>query len=210
MNPLAAREPVRRTRRPMPLALLVLLVLSAMFGLGMVGEFYFRWVHYDENPSHSMKPTLKEGQFVLVVPAWGRLKDGDVVEFVPPIIAVTPRDVDASGKVSVHFIKRVVGVPGDLVEIKKGVLYRNGIAQVEPFTKEKSEVDFELVKYKGALWPLAIDGDSVNGDERTAAPFRISEDKEMETVRDLRAEKLPPGYCLVMGDSRNESFDSRF
>jgi len=77
---------------------------------------------------------------------WGGVHDGDVIEFTPPVMAVTPKDVSPNGRVLVDFLKRVVGVPGDLVEIRKGMLYRNGAAVSEPYVAEKSEVDFRLVR----------------------------------------------------------------
>jgi len=84
-------------------------------------------------PSKSMEDTLLMGDRILVAKfAYGirvpftklRILDfhkpevGDIFIFKPP---------PAAGKTQ-NFIKRIVGVPGDIVEIRSGNLYRNGIA----------------------------------------------------------------------------------
>ncbi len=72
----------------------------------------------------SMQPTLYEGNIVLVnklAYKFGDLKTGDVVIFHDP----HNRDED--------FIKRLVGKPGDLVVVKNGEVYVNGIALEEPY-----------------------------------------------------------------------------
>lgn len=54
-------------------------------------------------------------------------RHGDIVVFVPP----HQRDKD--------FIKRVIGIPGDTVEIRRNVLYLNGKAQTEPYVLHKDK-----------------------------------------------------------------------
>ena len=166
-------------------------------------------------PSGSMRDTLIENDFIVANKAIYRYTDprnNDIVVFRPPIYAVQPKDIDSDGEVKVDFIKRTIGVPGDLIEIKNGTTYRNGVPQPEPFTKERSEVDFKLVRYKGEDYPLAIARESalINGDERTAAHFRLQSMQEMNIVRELPAERIPKGRFLMMGDNRNQSFDGRF
>ena len=87
-------------------------------------------------PSGSMIPTLLVGDFILVnkfaygirVPirgtrylGWFKPDRGDVIVFVYP----EDRDKD--------FIKRVVGIPGDRIEIRHKILYRNGGKIDEPW-----------------------------------------------------------------------------
>ena len=78
--------------------------------------------------SISMQPTLYENDFVLVNRLAYRLGEpsrGDVVVFR------NPSDPDAE-----PYIKRVVGLPGDLVEVREGQVFVNGNPLREPYIKE--------------------------------------------------------------------------
>jgi signal peptidase I len=75
-------------------------------------------------PSESMVPTLRPGDRVLVNRVTYHLRDperGDVIVFH------YPEDP------AVVFIKRVVGVPGDVLEVRNGRLYVNGKKTAEPY-----------------------------------------------------------------------------
>lgn len=94
---------------------------------------------------------------------------GDIVVFIPP----HDRTKD--------FIKRVIGLPGDRIEIKRQVVYVNGAPLTEPYVVHKDSVGFG-----GAL--------------RRPVPG----------VDDMRATVVPPGHYFMMGDNRDRSQDSRF
>ena len=83
---------------------------------------------------NSMERTLEPGQYVLVdklTPRWDAYKRGDIVVFNPPP-AWTPDPTP--------FIKRVIGLPGDLVQIKDdGKVYVNGVALDEPYTYQNDQ-----------------------------------------------------------------------
>jgi len=140
-------------------------------------------------PSGSMWPTLYVNDFIVANKAIYRYTDpkaNDVVVFRPPRPATAGREktqIDADGNVKVDFIKRCIGTPGDVIELRKGVLYRNG--QPDPIDlghkhysvcideNESQEEDcqnfreltdaekegltkanFKLVNYKGKILPL--------------------------------------------------------
>ncbi len=72
----------------------------------------------------SMEPNFHEGQRVVVNKAvyiFGEPQRGDIIIFKAP---------DASGE---DFIKRVIGLPGDTVEVKNQAVYVNDIKLVEPY-----------------------------------------------------------------------------
>ena len=76
----------------------------------------------------SMETTLEEGQYVLVdklTPRWSAYERGDIVVFDPPETWTSAGNVP--------FIKRVIGLPNDKVEIKGGLVYVNDVELNEPY-----------------------------------------------------------------------------
>ncbi len=80
-------------------------------------------------PSGSMIPTLLENDFIVANKAIYRYTDPqrlDIIVFRPPAYATTPDQRDEKGEPKVDFIKRCTGIPGDLIEIHDGNLFRDG------------------------------------------------------------------------------------
>ncbi|MDP1546676.1 MAG: signal peptidase I [Anaerolineales bacterium] len=72
----------------------------------------------------SMRPTLEDGEFVLVSKVnyfWGEVTRGDIVVFHFPL---NPEE---------ELIKRVIGLPGDHVQVENGQMYVNGESINEPY-----------------------------------------------------------------------------
>ena len=75
-------------------------------------------------PSESMEPTIDPGDRILVnrlAYSYGSIERGDVIVFKAP----TDPDVD--------FVKRVIALGGDTIEVKNGQVFINGVAQAEPY-----------------------------------------------------------------------------
>jgi len=73
----------------------------------------------------SMLPTLKENNLIIVNKILYRLqspKRGDIVVFVPP-----------GGEKKVYYVKRIVGLPGDTIEVKDGAVFINNEKLIEPY-----------------------------------------------------------------------------
>ncbi len=147
-------------------------------------------------PSGSMIPTLRIGDFILVdkfsyglrLPVSGtKLVDigspqrGDVMVFYPP-------------NDERHFIKRVIGLPGDKVEVRNGMLFVNG-EQMEQ-TPHPTLVP-ENHSYTVQLEQL---GSVQHAMQRGVRPGRYS-------VR--YSIVVPEGHYFMMGDNRDNSSDSR-
>jgi signal peptidase I len=76
----------------------------------------------------SMEMTLLPDQYVLIdklTPRWAPYERGDIVVLDPP--------EQAPGGGGAPFIKRVIGVAGDRVELRDGIVYVNGAALDEPY-----------------------------------------------------------------------------
>lgn len=82
---------------------------------------------------HSMEPTLHERQWLFVNKIsyeWGHPQRGDVVVLKDPSLGPDRKD---------YLVKRVIGMPGDRLEIRNGQLYVNGELTIEPYTDAKIE-----------------------------------------------------------------------
>ncbi|WP_420959945.1 signal peptidase I [Brucella sp. IR073] len=161
-------------------------------------------------PSGSMRPTLLEGDYLFVskfsygyshfsLPFSpdlfsGRIwasepKRGDIVVFKLP------------SDPSVDYIKRVVGLPGDRIQMRQGVLYINDV----PVKREKigeinnpdiTEQNRPVEVYRETL-PNGVSYDTLE-----LAPNSIGDD--------TRVFEVPAGHYFMMGDNRDNSLDSRF
>lgn len=94
-------------------------------------------------PSPSMHPSIEIGDQIVVekiTKLWRDYKRGDVISFkpTPSLLASVDIPIDES----TGFVKRIVALEGDVVEIKKGRLLINGAKQDEPYTSELANYDF--------------------------------------------------------------------
>jgi len=141
----------------------VVLIVGAAFILALIIQQFVVKPFYI--PSESMEPTLVKGDRVLVNRFEYRFTDpkpGDVVVFHPPI---SPDE---------DYIKRVVAVGGDTVEVKDGSLYVNGVAQVEPYLKQpfiEGTFPQETVP-EGYIFAMG-DNRNRSGDSRVFGPVKL-------------------------------------
>lgn len=144
-------------------------------------------------PSGSMRPTLLEQDRILVDKFTLRFREpipGDILVFKAPPEA-DPRQIE--------FIKRCVGVPGDVVEIRDGVLYRNGKAINEPYIASPPEYDLKIIG--GHVYEIDHYGNVRENNQLILDPHREA------YIREAPSEKIPPGKLLMLGDNRNDSND---
>jgi signal peptidase I len=148
-------------------------------------------------PSGSMEPTLLIGDFLLLDKeavttraGWllppGSVARGDVVVFHDPV-----------DDPAVHLVKRVVGLPGDRLHLRDGIVYLNGRRLQEAYAVRRGDSrnafrdDFPdlhtMEAGVNANWWVHLRG--------------LVHDGEIT---------VPAGHYFVMGDNRNDSEDSRY
>ena len=155
-------------------------------------------------PTGSMEGTLLVGDFLLVnkmvygaeVPGLGmRLppieepERGDVIVFDPP---------HDPGK---HYVKRVLGLPGDTLRMVSKILYVNGEPMAEPYARYEES--------KGV--------DVIHPDMRWQARYLVPSQTRRRGQRAYRASRdnwgpilVPAGKFFALGDNRDNSEDSRY
>ena len=126
--------------------------LTPIVACAAVGAFLFGIVFgLVQVPSGSMKDTIPENSISIILrkPFWNGMPErGDIIVFKPS----ATNTVDENGSNKSLLIKRVVGLPGDTVDIRNGITYINGERYDEPWLKEQpraiSEFHSLLVRTK--------------------------------------------------------------
>ncbi len=126
-----------------------LLIILVFFSI-WIYLLYGKGMRFFEVPSESMLPTLQPGDHVVCFRI-KEVKRGDVV------VLQHKRD----GREII--VKRVIGLPGEVVEVKEGKVFINGKPLIEPYIKEPPEYDTLPVKLPpGHIFVL---GDNRNNSE---------------------------------------------
>ena len=160
-------------------------------------------------PSGSMIPTLLVGDWLFVnklaygptipftnshLPGYTNPKHQDVVVFVSPYQADNGDDPTPT------LVKRLIGMPGDTLYMRDGVLYLNGIAQRQGFAASNYKGDRNARSSPNFDWQHKVE---IKGSRFGAPPAQPTLDNWGPLV-------IPADHYFMMGDNRYCSKDSRY
>jgi signal peptidase I len=195
--PEAVAEPEERRRAPIReyAESLLVTILLALFGTTFVMQAF-------KIPSPSMVPTLMIGDHLLVnkfifgghgawyekVLPYREIRRGDIIVFKFPFDAHE------------HYVKRVIGVPGDRVKIVDGTVYVNDVVLNEPYVYHDPAAHYHPFN------------DSFPPTSRHFLRDQVRPEWAEQLLDHVKdgALVVPPGEYFAMGDNRDQSWDSRY
>ncbi|MGB7600909.1 MAG: signal peptidase I [Candidatus Sulfotelmatobacter sp.] len=172
--------------------------MQSLLGTVVIAVFVITFVvQAFQIPSPSMENTLLVGDYLLVnklcygagsvgdhLMPYRHVQRGDIVVFHYP---VNP---------SQHFVKRVIGVPGDRVRLINKRVFVNGVALKEPYVQfSRSANDLFRDNFP------RLDVAAGETPEWWVQLGKLVEDGQLI---------VPQGHYFVMGDNRDDSYDSRY
>lgn len=183
-------------------------LILALICAGIIRSLWFEPFHI---PSGSMKPGLLEGDYIIVTKysygysrysfpfglnffedrVWfkeGEVKRGDAAVFRLP------------SRPSINYIKRIIGVPGDEIQVRSGILFVNN--------KEVKRIKNGSYIESFANGNVAIvDKFQEKIGEKSFDVIDFIENSEVDNTGIF---KVPAGHYFAMGDNRDNSEDSRY
>jgi signal peptidase I len=173
--------------------------IQSLLGTVVIAVFVITFiVQAFQIPSESMENTLLIGDYLLVdklcyggggiadhIIPYRQIRRGDIIVFHYP---VNP---------SQHFVKRVVGVPGDRIRLVKKRVFVNGVPLKEPYVRY---FKLDANPFRDDFPRLDFLDPGINSEWWLSMP-KLVEDNQLI---------VPEGHYFAMGDNRDDSLDSRY
>jgi len=176
---------------------------SLFFFLLIMVLFRSAIADWNQVPTGSMKPTILEGDRVVVnklaydlkipftswnVQTWSDPSPGEIVTFYSP-------------KDEKLLIKRVIGTPGDIIAMRNNQLFIN--EKPASYGELDNKIILQLDLYQQHRHAFFVEE---IGDDRHAVMMRPSQPNHYNSFGPI---EVPPGHYLMLGDNRDSSHDSR-
>jgi signal peptidase I len=182
--------------------------LASLASVLVTGLFIITFIFQAfEIPSASMENTLLVGDHVFVnrvafspstswvgpILPYSQIHRGDIVVF----LSADPRTPE------LYIVKRIIGIPGDRIHLRNGVVYRNGEKLNEPYVirSEGPDSEYSYDAYRDEFPAVPPPDDS-----NVIPEWRLTLPQHIENGDIV----VPPDSYFGMGDNRDRSLDSRY
>ena len=175
---------------------LIKIIFVAVIVAGIINVFCFQLVRIEQT---SMHPTLEDNYTVFLFKSaylFSQPKSGDIIIFQSQTNSQT------------NYVKRVIGLPGDTIEIADGKVYRNGVELIEPYIAEPTLGSYKITVPEGRYFVMG-DNRNYSMDSRSSSigcitkaqilgkvlfavrPYHMLESYRHDYADKIRAQQVP-------------------
>jgi signal peptidase I len=176
------------------------IIIAILFSVGLFAILSLRFIKV---PIGAMKNAILPGERLIANKLVGEIKRGEIIIY---------RNLQEP---SIQYVSRVIGLPGETIQIRKQKVYINGteLAEKRAFYRLDDSYGFnpkalkeESVEGEGAYTTFNIISDDPDDSDSSQAYAMMG----LKTFGLTEPFQIPQGHYFVLGDNRDDSEDSRF